>query len=73
MESDGEGTNLKEFFNQQHIILKARPRGFHAYLVENALRVLKRKLFYMMRTLKTTKWTDFLQSKSYSSFCFMFC
>ena len=38
-------------------------RGAHANLVENAIRNVKRKLYFFMRSQKSSDWTKYLKSK----------
>lgn len=57
--SDGEAEYLRPYFNEMNISLRTAPRGKHMNLIENSIRVVKRKIFFYLRSVKTTKWTDF--------------
>ena len=50
IQSDSEFVYLESFFKRQEIFLRLKPRGQHAYLVENGIKQIKMKLYAMMRT-----------------------
>ena len=57
---DAEIGNMSEFFKNHNMHLHLKTKGRHSHLVENAIRSIKRALYFILRRKKSTNWAEYL-------------
>ena len=63
LQCDGELLFTENVLKERNIYLITKRKSSHAWMVEGAIRNIKRKLFYIMRQKKSENWPEFLQCK----------